>query len=219
MINKNLWWQLLVSGLAGGLLCFALVSLMVQNSQLFFPLLSPRYSPASKLIPSEAAWLQEVKIADIDISQETSQPSLLFSPNGERFALVTSVGAKEAVILDGKTGPAFDKITFLTFSPDSRSFAYIAKDGNREKAVINGEVGQEFDWIFAPRIFNSDGQLFAYRARQGESEVVVINQEVSRLYKRILSIFVNPENDQIIFFATLDNQLWRGQTKVNSPNN
>ncbi|MDP3836805.1 MAG: hypothetical protein Q8Q67_01775 [bacterium] len=175
-----------------------------------WPVLSPA-SPA--LLPdlSLEDKLSERLVASLPDKGEYDELSLLSSPDGLSYAYIVSEDAAKRVVYNGESGPLFDGITFMGFSPDGKHFAYTAKRSEKELAIVNGELGREYDWIFNPRIFTSDSQAFIYKARDSRGDMIVINGKESQTYQRIYDLQLTPEKDYLVFFASKDGELWRGE--------
>ncbi len=137
--------------------------------------------------------------------------SFHFSSNGESFALIEEVNNEECIILNTKNLGCYDKINDLIFSPNGNSFAYIAKSKGKVKAVVNGESSKLYDWIFPPYFFSDDGHVFVFRVRKGVNERVLVNNLESREFDRVLRVFQVNEEKTIVYYALLNNVLWRGE--------
>lgn len=160
-----------------------------------FPLISSNY-------------LEERSLYDLNDYQYNS---FRFSPNGQSFALIEKEADSDCLVLDAQSIDCYEKIEDMLFSKNSQSFAYIVKENNKSKVVVNGLFSDSYDWIFPPYFFNDNGDIFVFRARRGTSEMVVVNNQVSRSYDKILNIFLVEDEDIIVFYALLNNSLWRGE--------
>jgi hypothetical protein len=134
-----------------------------------------------------------------------------FSPNGQSFALIEKQANKDCLILNNQNLACYDKVEDLLFSPNSHSFAYIAKENNQVKVVVNGNCSDLYDWIFPPYFFSDEAEVFVFRARKGTNEMVVVNNIESQNYDRILNIFQLKNEKTLVYYALLNNSLWRGE--------
>ncbi len=103
------------------------------------------------------------------IPADAAQETLTVDPKFKHVAFVVKRGEKEAVVVDGVEGKAYDKIARrakITFGPDGSRFAYVASRGSKMLVVVDGKEGREYDWIddlFNPE-FSPDGKHVAYVA-------------------------------------------------------
>lgn len=103
---------------------------------------------------------------------------LAYSRDGASYAYL---GRKETpgktgrsifLVVNGKEGPKFDKITGPVFSPDGRRVVYrVRQDGKRFMVVsdLNGKIlrqDPEYEMVFPPA-FPGDGKLLAYGVKDG----------------------------------------------------
>lgn len=105
------------------------------------------------------------------------------SPNGWHVAFVARQGAKQVVMVDGKPGPAYDRVwpNTLQFSQDGLRVAYVAGLGDKRLVVVDGKAGPSFDGIGMVggdvsvnhpecRPMRSDKQLTASRKQTSSAE-------------------------------------------------
>ncbi len=137
--------------------------------------------------------------------------SFRFSSNGENFALIEEIDNRQCIILNAKNLGCYDKIDDLLFSNNGENFAYIAKNKGKVKAVVNGEPSKLYDWIFPPYFFSDDDQVFVLRARERTKEKVLVNNLESREFDKVLRVFQVNEEKTIVYYALLNNVLWRGE--------
>ena len=90
--------------------------------------------------------ISERLIGQIDFSTRIKE-SFKTSPDGKRLAYLARQGDKTSVIVDGKTGNQYDRLSEIIFSPDSEHVAYGAKAGNKWFVVVDGEEGNQYDSI------------------------------------------------------------------------
>jgi len=84
---------------------------------------------------------------------------ILFSNNGERYAIEVRDNDRERIYLDGIEYPSYKTVDSTVFSLDSKHFAYRAmKDNGKYCVVTDGKEGKEYDDI-ADLCYGSDGTL------------------------------------------------------------
>jgi len=87
--------------------------------------------------------------------------------------------AKWFVVVDGSSGPEFDRISTngVTFGGDSGRFAYFGRTGEKWLAVIDGRPGPNLMCIAGSTLgFSSDGRRLAYAAQKRHALVVVTDR-------------------------------------------
>jgi WD40 repeat protein len=98
------------------------------------------------------------------------------SPDGRRcmYSLVSvSGGANHSqVVIDGQTGPTYDKVMYMLFSPDGKRTAYAAQAGGTFTAVVDGKVVSQNCDRLTPIRFSRDSAHFGYgiSVRKGPHE-------------------------------------------------
>lgn len=122
------------------------------------------------------------------------------SPDGKDFAFIIKKDGKEAVVLNGETGPFYQAITFLSFSPDSQHFAYGVKTAGSEAVVRDNKLGAMFDWVLAPYFYTPDSQYFVHKSKDIRGEFLVFNDTSSNVYDQIYTLFID-EDDKLGFYA------------------
>ena len=120
------------------------------------------YTSIPRVVLTEAGIKQQIK----------------FSPDGRRVAYVAGRGKNFLVVVDGKEGPEYDRISVGAprFSADSRRVAYFAERGGKTFAVVDGIESKPFDYgsSDAP-IFSPDSRRVIYMAHHGKQTHVVID--------------------------------------------
>lgn len=97
---------------------------------------------------------------------------LVYSADGRVHAYAARAGESWSVVVNGKTGPAFDRVVTPLFSPDGSRVVYRArKDGKRFVVVAdtNGKTIRQhpsYEQVF-PVIFTADGKSVAYGVKDG----------------------------------------------------
>ncbi len=79
-------------------------------------------------------------------AKEPYQVTLFVSPDGGHAAIPVKKGSREAIMVDGAEGPAFDEVPHggngfysICFSPDGKRCAYLGRRGKQVIAVVDGK--------------------------------------------------------------------------------
>ncbi|TWJ32962.1 WD40 repeat protein [Geobacter argillaceus] len=98
---------------------------------------------------------------------------LVYNRDGSRHAYTARNGKNWFLVVNGKEGPAFDRVVTPMFSPDGSRLIYRArKDGKRFVVVAdaNGVVMRQhpnYEMVFPP-VFTADGKSVAYGVKDGQ---------------------------------------------------
>lgn len=92
--------------------------------------------------------------------------SVVFSPNGGRYAYPVRSGANTAMAADGVIGPSVDAAGDVVFSADSNHFAYWASTAAGHRVVLDQVAGPAFAWVSAPA-FDATGKTMMFVALEG----------------------------------------------------
>ena len=101
-----------------------------------------------------------------------SAESLVYSRDGRYHAYAAQKGPNWFVVVNGKEGPAFDRVVSPLFTPDGKLVVYRArKDGKRFVVVAdpNGRTIRQYppyEQVFQP-VFTADGKSVAYGVKDG----------------------------------------------------
>jgi len=120
---------------------------------------------------------------------------IVYSPDGKRMAYVTDRGGRRFVVVDGKEGKQYQKVTALQFSPDGKRLAYEAEGGykwNRYSfgmrptryVVVDGVEGKEYDSV-GLIVFSPDGKHVVHAASAGRNSLLVVDGLESNEYQQI----------------------------------
>lgn len=99
---------------------------------------------------------------------------LVYSRDSSLHAYTARNGNNWFVVVNGKEGPAFDRVVMPLFSPDSKHLIYRArKDGKRFVVVADtdGKVVKQhpaYEQVFQP-VFTADGKSIAYGVKDGQN--------------------------------------------------
>jgi Tol biopolymer transport system component len=123
----------------------------------------------------------------------------------DRNVVVGEVHEKQAVVIDGKQGKAYDYIWSLTFSPDSQRVAWHAQADGKHFIVVDGEEKERWDNIDSGPVFGPDSHQIAYAARVGASVHLVVDgkdrKTDSKNYKQIGGLLFSPDGRRVAFMA------------------
>ncbi|NQT39770.1 MAG: PD40 domain-containing protein [Planctomycetes bacterium] len=135
---------------------------------------------------------------------EEVRDSAVISPDGRHLAYVQPSGEQQAVVVDGKTDPAYDRVGALNFSPDGRRWAYAARTGTDWRIVVDGTPQGAYRRVGRP-VFNADGSRLVYVALVDEENVAVIEvgKPPGKSYQRILDgdLFFSPDGKRLAYGA------------------
>ncbi len=130
--------------------------------------------------------------------------SAVISPDGRHLAYVQPSGEQQAVVVDGKADPPFDRVAALNFSPHGRRWAYAARTGTDWRIVVDGAPQEAYRRVGRPE-FNADGTRLAYVALVDEENVAVIEdgKPPGKSYERILNgdLFFSPGGKRLAYGA------------------
>lgn len=131
---------------------------------------------------------------------------IVFSPNGQHVAYEATKEGKSFVVVDGKEGKLYDRVSYLAFSPDSQHFAYVAKEKGKYFAVVNGKEGKAYDgvWgdIFGGLTFSPNSRHLAYQAeKNGKRFMVVDAKEYGPYFMIDSSPVFSPDSKHLAYVA------------------
>jgi WD40 repeat protein len=143
-----------------------------------------------------------------------------FSQEGGRVAFAVRDGKSEAVVIDGKTGPAFASVFLPVFSRDGKRFAYQASpDGKKQLLVVDDLPTDLYDEIVEGPLFSPDGKHLAYRAALSDQYSVVADGVRGRSYSHPggrSSITFSPDGRRLVYEANRNGRrfLVEGSTEI-----
>ena len=105
--------------------------------------------------------------------------SLHVTDDGNHLVFVVRRGGRQAMVLDGVVGKAFDgEISGLYFSNDGTHVFYYLKHDKKERVVVDDIVSDEYDDVTLS--FSPDSKRWAYIGRRGTEDVLVTNEGEAR---------------------------------------
>jgi hypothetical protein len=121
---------------------------------------------------------------------------------GEHVAYAVQLGARWAIVHDGRVGSTWDGVGPPRLSPDGTRLAFPALDGERWRVVTDGEPGEEFDSVLAGTLqFDPTGRRVAFAgSRQGRAYAVVDGVR-SRPWLRVAQLQFSPSGDHVGYAA------------------
>lgn len=97
---------------------------------------------------------------------------LVYNEDGSLRAYAARQGESWSIVVNGKEGPAFDRVVTPLFSPDSRRLVYrVRQDGGRFVVIADasGKMIRKhpaYEMVFPP-VFTTDGKSVAYGVKDG----------------------------------------------------
>ena len=130
----------------------------------------------------------------------------IFSGEKNRVAYIAADDKKAYVVVDGKSGPAFDHIWDVSFSPDGKHFAYpaVIGTGNKKKVyfVINHRVIGKAVFGITQFKFSPDSRNLVYVALLEDGKWhTILNNKVLPGYDFIESITFSPNSKRLVYTA------------------
>ncbi len=153
--------------------------------------------------------------------------TIMFSPSG-KLVYVAKKGEGQVVVVDGKEGPVYDRITFIAFvpyyvystaparpagseditiseargpsCPPTEKLIYVAERGDKKVMVSNGVPGAEYDDISDINFFHW-GRVF-YKAKLNGKFAVVIDTTEGKFYENISGITYSADFSHLAYWAT-----------------
>ena len=116
--------------------------------------------------------------------------SIIFSADKKSMAYIAGDGNKNFVVLNGKEGPAFDKVADLRFSPAGSLLAYRARRGLEHFVLMDGKSMGPYGEVEARSlVFSPDGKSVAWAAfgKNGQWSVYVNGKPIDDGCDRIIS--------------------------------
>jgi rRNA maturation protein Nop10 len=159
--------------------------------------------------------ISEKWIARLDPSSSKGD-SIKISPDCRRVAFEGEARSMAFVVVDGKEGKPYDRVSYIKFSPDSRRMVHLAKTGEKWLVVIDGREEKAYDRVTFP-VFSHDSRRLAYMAKEGRNWFLVLDgKEGPRYaYDELLYLLMlsyppkfSPDNRHIPYFAKADKKFF-----------
>lgn len=134
----------------------------------------------------------------------------IYSPNGEHLAFAVAEKQRGQIrmriVIDGETGPAFEKIGAYLFSSDSKQFAYMAVEDEKGILVHDGERSDAYDALGMP-VFAPEGRHLAYTVFQKEDWewLVVKDGEKGPAFDEVENPVFGPNGERMVYVARQGN--------------
>ncbi|MGE5583332.1 MAG: hypothetical protein ACM3X9_12460 [Bacillota bacterium] len=176
-----------------------------------------QFSPDSSKMGYLAQRPDEKWVAVINQTESLPYDSikwLVFSPDSRHIAFSASKDEKEFVVIDGKEGNQYNKISDSNygFSPDGQDFAYFAHSGQKWILVKNGEEMAEYENIISNSLKYKE-KLFFMASTETKS-MLVIDGKPEKPYDRIGFIRTNSTANRIIYSAMENGQWFRVENGI-----
>jgi len=193
--------------------CLALAGAITVSTALSLILATPRQGFADdqsapsqdQIIPDDGVRIQRVVLAELPQNAR----HVTFSADDNRAAYIDSKAGKEAVVVNGKPGPLFDKILFpdaydeSVFSPDSLRMAYSAKRGDKYTMIVDEKEGPTYDEI-GEYHFSPDSKRLAYVARRGNTEFLVVDGKDGPAFDKVSKCIFSQDSSHLLYWAKQD---------------
>ncbi len=144
-------------------------------------------------------------VAFVDgVEQPENTGALIFSPDGQHVAYVTSDDRKIFVVLDGVPGKQFEAVQYLAFTSDSDHLIYQARNGRKWRVVRDNEEGKQYDEIVKDTLtISPDGKRLAYAARDYKSRYLVVDGQEVKQYDEFLEdgVAFSPDSKRVACLA------------------
>jgi hypothetical protein len=109
--------------------------------------------------------------------------TIMFSPSG-KLVYVAKKGEGQVVVLDGKEGPLYDRITYLAFVP---VMVYSTAAPSSSSSSLSSDVGAR-----EPGVPGIPGERLIYVGEKGDRKVMVDNDKPGKEYEDISDIIFAP---------------------------
>jgi hypothetical protein len=143
-----------------------------------FPVIRPDQKGVGAIMAgSEKVFLHQAFYDDgIKERQYDEIDNLVYSQDGKLRAYAARKGKRWSIVVNGKDGPAFDRVVSPTFSPDGSFLVYRAREDGVRFVVVadaNGTTISQhpaYEQVFQP-VFTADGTSIAYGVKDGNKLV------------------------------------------------
>lgn len=133
--------------------------------------------------------------------------AIAFSRSGGHTAYPVRIGARWAVVRDGKFGATWDGVGVPVLNADGSRLAYAALAGGAWRAVVDEMPGVPFDAIMERSItFDASGRHLAYAARRGDSVHVVVDESAGRGWDAVARLAFADDGEHVAYVARAGTQ-------------
>ncbi|HOD81346.1 MAG TPA: NPCBM/NEW2 domain-containing protein [Phycisphaerae bacterium] len=106
--------------------------------------------------------------------------TILYSPDGDRYAYAARNGPRVCLVVDGQAGPSFEGVQYPlnVFSPDGKTVVYAARTPTSSVLMVDGKQVASYDRIDAASIvFSPDARHLAFAAGTKDKSFVVLDSK------------------------------------------
>ncbi len=138
----------------------------------------------------------------------------VFSPDSKRMAYEGVVGewdgGEHYFVIDGESGPPFDKISNIVFSPDSSHVAYFGKKDGKWRLIMDGAEDSVLwdDYGGGEPVFSPDGRHWAYEGAIGEwdggEHYAVVDGEKGLKYEYVWPFAFSADSQHLAYKVKID---------------
>lgn len=140
------------------------------------PVVRPDNKGTGVIISSkEVFFLHQAFFRDgIKEKQYDEAADLVYSKDSSIHAYSARKGASWFIVVNGKEGPAFDRVVMPVFSPDNKLLIYRARKDGKRFVVVADAAGNvlrhhpAYEQVFHP-VFTADGKSVAYGVKDGRN--------------------------------------------------
>ncbi|HEX9114307.1 MAG TPA: hypothetical protein VF888_08175, partial [Nitrospirota bacterium] len=142
------------------------------------PVVRPDKKGAGLLLASEGkVFLHQAFVNGTEKAKKYDEAAgLAYSKDSRNYAYTAREGGNWFIVVNGKEGPAFDKVVTPVFSPDGKSLVYRARKDDKRFVVTADENGRTikrhpaYEQVFQP-VFTGVGKEIAYGVKDGNKLV------------------------------------------------
>lgn len=148
--------------------------------------------------PAVSRTVTERQLADLGGYE--LRDSLVHSRDQRRVAFVVETDDdRQRVVVDGKEGPPFEKVSKPIFSADGSRVAYVAVAGkNQATLVVDGAPGKTYEWIETAK-FSPNGRRLGYVVHQGKQKLVIVDDQQYGPFPDASEVIFSPDSSRFVF--------------------
>ena len=137
-----------------------------------------------------------------------------FSEDGQHYAYSAQKEGGWVMVLDGKEGKQYDRVSDPGFSPDGSKFYYRAFQGQDYIVVVNDAESKKYNEVWSEGFitFSPDSKHWAYMVRQLKQWYVVLDgKEGEANYWIPESLTFSPDSNHLAYIGKVKNGVSTGQ--------